>query len=81
MLSVRNAVNDVMNSPPLGSGSNSSNPCDDLPLCVICDGHMETVYQRSHQKVCQCLDCGSSLTVPATAWDIAARKRLGRPAS
>ncbi|HEX6163663.1 MAG TPA: hypothetical protein VFZ31_09875 [Vicinamibacterales bacterium] len=58
-------------------GDNRSNDslCDVVPLCAICDGRMETVYERSHQKVCQCVDCGTTLTVPATAWDIAARKR------
>ena len=42
---------------------------------------METVYERSHQKVCQCLDCGCTLTVPATAWDVAASKRRDSPAA
>ena len=61
--------------PPGNHGSKEPAPCDVLPSCAICDGRMETVYERSHQKVCQCIECGSSLTVPATAWHIAERKR------
>lgn len=51
--------------------------CELLPQCVICDGRMEIVYERAHQKVCQCMDCGCTLTVPASAWPIASAKRRG----
>ena len=36
---------------------------------------METVYSRSHQKVCVCVDCHTTITVPAKAWQIRGAKR------
>ena len=54
-------------------------PCEFLPLCPICDGKMETVYARPHQKVCQCVDCACTLTVPVNAWDVATSKRHTTP--
>ena len=60
---------------------NPSAPCEFLPLCPICDGAMETVYARQHQKVCQCVDCATTLTVPVTAWGIATVKRRTPPAA
>ena len=56
-------------------------PCEVLPLCPICDGLMEAVYARAHQQVCQCVDCACTLTVPASAWQIAADKRRDAPAA
>ena len=64
-----------MNASPPGGGSNIPDACDVLKHCAVCDGRMETVYERSHQQVCQCVDCGCTLTVPATAWTVAAAKR------
>ena len=43
--------------------------------CPVCDGRMELVYNRHHQKVVVCVDCQSGLTVPETAWEIARIKR------
>lgn len=43
--------------------------------CPICDGKMELVYDRHHQKVVVCVDCQSGLTVPGSAWEIARIKR------
>ena len=31
---------------------------------------METVYSRAHQKVCVCVDCHTTVTVPASAWKV-----------
>jgi ribosomal protein S27E len=45
------------------------------PHCPVCAGSMETVYSRAHQQVSVCLDCGSDLTVPTTAWAIVRAKR------
>ena len=50
-------------------------PCEVIEVCPICEGKMETVYNRGHQKVCVCSDCHSGVTVPATAWDIVRMKR------
>jgi hypothetical protein len=36
---------------------------------------MEAVYTRVHQRVCVCVDCHTSITVPATAWTIKAAKK------
>lgn len=43
--------------------------------CPVCDGRMELVYDRHHQKVVVCVDCQSGLTVPGSAWEIARIKR------
>jgi hypothetical protein len=45
------------------------------PPCPICDGRMETVYDRYHQKVSVCIECKTGITVPGTAWEIARMKR------
>ncbi len=31
---------------------------------------METVYHRPHQKVCVCVDCHTTISVPANAWNV-----------
>ena len=49
-----------------------------IKTCPVCDGRMELVYDRHHQKVVVCVDCQSGLTVPGTAWDIARIKREAR---
>jgi len=41
---------------------------------------METVYDRTTQKVFVCVECHSGLTVPATAWNVARMKRAPRGA-
>jgi hypothetical protein len=50
-------------------------PCEVIQVCPVCDGQMETVYERGHQKVCVCKDCHSGLTVPNSAWEIVRMKR------
>ncbi len=57
------------NDPP------SPASCDVVEICPICTGTMEAVYTRVHQKVCVCVDCHTSITVPASAWKIKAEKR------
>jgi hypothetical protein len=49
-------------------------PCDVIEICPICGGEMEAVYSRAHQKVCVCVDCHTSVTVPASAWKVKAGK-------
>ena len=44
-------------------------------ICPVCEGRMETIYSRGHQDVSVCADCGSDLTVPTTAWEIAKQKQ------
>jgi ssDNA-binding Zn-finger/Zn-ribbon topoisomerase 1 len=46
-----------------------------VAVCPVCEGKMEVVYDRHHQKVVVCVDCQSGLTVPAGAWEIARIKR------
>ena len=36
---------------------------------------METVYSRPHQKVCVCVDCHTSVSVPSSAWHVKGEKR------
>jgi hypothetical protein len=62
-------------NPPDDSDSTQGDPCEVIEVCPICDGRMETVYNRNHQKVCVCIDCHSGLTVPDTAWNVARVKR------
>ena len=50
-------------------------PCEVLEICPICDGRMEEVYSRAHQKVCVCVDCHTSITVPTSAWTVKRTKR------
>jgi hypothetical protein len=50
-------------------------PCEVVHVCPICEGTMEAVYTRTHQKVCVCVDCHTSITVPAAAWKIKAAKQ------
>ena len=49
-----------------------------LHRCPVCDGRMELVYDRHHQKVVVCVDCQSGLTIPGSAWEIARIKREAR---
>jgi hypothetical protein len=49
-----------------------------IPRCSICDGTMVLAYDRYRQKMCVCLDCHTSMTIPGSAWDVAARKRASR---
>ena len=45
--------------------------CEIIPACFVCGGKMELVYDRPTTKVCVCVECHTSITVPARAWDIA----------
>jgi hypothetical protein len=49
-----------------------------LAVCPVCDGQMETVYQRNNQQVIVCRDCHSGLTVPTSAWEIVRIKRQSK---
>jgi hypothetical protein len=42
---------------------------------------MKVAYDRYHQKVCVCLDCHTSVSVPGSAWQIAKRKRDSKAAA
>jgi ssDNA-binding Zn-finger/Zn-ribbon topoisomerase 1 len=50
-------------------------PCEVLEICPICGGSMDTVYSRDHQKVCVCVDCHTTITVPAGAWKVKSAKQ------
>ena len=54
-------------------------PCEVIEICPICGGSMEAVYTRVHQKVCVCVDCHTSVTVPASAWRVKAAKDESEP--
>jgi ribosomal protein L37AE/L43A len=54
--------------------------CEVIPTCPLCGGRMELVYDRPSTKVCVCVDCHSSFTVPAKAWAVAmARGKVPAP--
>lgn len=61
-----------MKAPSAFGKATDANPC---PVCPICEGTMEVVYDRFNQRVVVCLDCHSGLTIPATALDIVRLKR------
>ena len=49
----------------------SVEPCTILPWCPVCGGKMDLVHDGVTTKVCECVDCHTSITVPASAWDVA----------
>ena len=48
-----------------------------LPRCPICEGNLELVYHRYHQKVVVCPDCHVGITIPGSAWTVGRMKREG----
>jgi hypothetical protein len=44
----------------------------------MCEGTMVLAYDRYGQKMCVCLDCHTSMTIPGSAWEVASRKREAR---
>jgi len=46
-----------------------------LPFCPMCSGRVTAVYSRPLQLVLACEDCGTSIVIPATAWEVAQRKQ------
>lgn len=52
-------------------GDNEQHSCGTVKICPMCEGEMEIAYDRYHQKVCVCVDCHTSITVPGSAWEIA----------
>lgn len=49
-----------------------------IPPCSICEGTMVLAYDRHGQKMCVCLDCHTSMTIPGSAWEVARAKRRSR---
>jgi hypothetical protein len=41
--------------------------CEVIP-CPVCGGRMEMAYDREPLKICVCLNCLTSVSVPAEAW-------------
>ena len=64
------ALHAVKRNDPVEPG-----PCEVIEVCPICGGAMEAVYSRAHQQVCVCVDCHTSITVPAEAWKLKAGKQ------
>ena len=48
--------------------------CDVLPMCLMCGGKMEMVFDLPNMKVCVCVDCRTGITVPAKAWAVGAER-------
>ena len=48
------------------------------PACSICEGMMVVAYDRYQQKVFVCTDCNTSISVPGSAWAVAAEKRAAQ---
>lgn len=49
-----------------------------LAVCPVCEGQMETVYQRNNQQVIVCADCHSGVTIPTSAWEVVRIKRQSK---
>lgn len=52
---------------------------DAVPICPICGGRMELVYDSPNLRVIVCVDCYSGIQIPAGAWDVALGKRALKP--
>jgi hypothetical protein len=48
--------------------------CTVIPMCPLCRGRMELVYDRPNAKVCVCVDCHTGISVPAQAWVVALQR-------
>jgi hypothetical protein len=64
-----------MTSRQVNNEEDAPDPCEVIPQCPICNGRMEKVYDRYHQRVCVCVDCHTGLTIPANAVNVAKMKR------
>jgi len=53
--------------------------CEIISVCPLCNGTMELVYDRPTTKVCVCVDCHLSITVPARAWEVALERGTVKP--
>lgn len=49
----------------------------ELPDCPVCGGRLAEVSERLRQRVVECVDCGTNLSIPGSAWDVTKMKRLG----
>ena len=56
--------------------SDSPEPCETIELCPVCAGKMEIAYHTPKMKVCVCVECMTSLSIPNEAWDVAKRNRM-----
>ena len=57
--------------------SDSDDRLPSCPICPICHGEMEVVYDRFQQRVMVCVDCQCGLTVPDVAYEVRRLKREG----
>lgn len=64
-----------MTQPIRPLGDRSPDAGQVISTCPVCGGRMEIIYSRGHQDVSVCVDCGSDLTVPITAWDVLKQKQ------
>ena len=49
---------------------------DPLPYCVICRGPMMAVAAPPEHIAWRCIECSTTVTVPNSAWDLAAKKEV-----
>lgn len=53
----------------------SQEPCEVLNKCPLCGGPLAPAVHTRLQYVCECGDCKTQVTVPASAWAIWRTKR------
>jgi hypothetical protein len=53
--------------------------CEVISTCPLCGGKMEMAYDRPTTKVSACAECHTSVTVPASAWDVAIARGFLHP--
>jgi hypothetical protein len=51
------------------SQSDTPEPCELVPSCPICSGHMVLAAHGRGITICVCTACGTSLSVPDQALD------------
>ena len=53
------------------SQTDPSDPCDIVPDCPVCGSKFHTAHRHAKLKICVCHTCGTSLTIPDEAFDVA----------
>ena len=53
-------------------------PCEVLPICPMCNGPLELIYDRPEIKECECRDCGTRVSISAAAWNAARQLGTGK---
>jgi ribosomal protein L37AE/L43A len=53
--------------------------CDVVPDCPVCGAKLYVAHNHAKLKICVCKTCGTSLSIPDEAFDVARHRRPNRP--